>query len=174
MRGFSVLRSDRDTRYSSYLAPDVAVIGPGTGPATIAVDDKTVWTLAVPGGQVWDAADRAAVDARYYIAGPEAFVALLDVAVAGTHVEPDGLQAFRAAVSMLAGEAVDVVSIQGTGGPPPQMTIQVRSSQGHAFDLSLIVFGTKDRAWPPGVRRTPDSELAKVEAVLGPLRRATS
>lgn len=128
----------------------------------------------MPGGQVWDAAHRAAVDARYYIAGPETFVALLDMAVPGTHVEADGLQSFRAAVSMLAGEAVDVVSIQGRAGSPPTMDIEVRLSQGHAFDLSLIVFGTEDVAWPPGVRRTPDSGLTEVEAVLGPLRRATS
>ena len=103
----------------------------------------------MPGGQVWDAAHRAAVDARYYIAGPETFVALLDMAVPGTHVEADGLQSFRAAVSMLAGEAVDVVSIQGRAGSPPTMDIEVRLSQGHAFDLSLIVFGTEDVAWPP-------------------------
>ena len=113
-----------------FRSPELAVIGPGTGPATIAVDDNTGWALAVPGGQVWGAADRAAMDARHYIAGPETFVALLDVAVSGTHVEPDGLQAIQAAVSMLAGEAVGVVSIQSTGGRPPQMTIQVRSSKG--------------------------------------------
>jgi hypothetical protein len=146
----------------------------GTGSGIVAVDDQMVWTLAVPGGRVWDVAKRGDLEATYYVAQPASVLALVNVAESKSSVAPDTLPSFRAAVSMLAGEAVEVVSIVGTGGLPPQMTIAVRSGQGHSFDLSIVVFGETERDWPPSTRPAANSGRSAVEAVLGPLRSATS